>query len=69
MKGDEGMSIGENIKRRRMEAKLTQEQLAEMVNIKRPMICQIERGTKIPSMALGKEIADALGCSMESLTI
>jgi len=28
------------------------------------MITMIERGTKIPSLLLSKEIADALGCSI-----
>lgn len=31
------------------------------------MLCQIERGTKVPSLPLGKEIADALGCGVEDL--
>lgn len=61
------MSIGENIKKHRVEARMTQGRLAELVNVKSSMICQIERGTKIPSMLLGKEIANVLGCSMESL--
>ena len=63
------MDIGGNIRKKRNENGISQKELAAMVNVKQTMICQIERGTKIPSMALGKEIADALKCSMESLTI
>ena len=63
------MDIGGNIRKKRNENGISQKELDAMVNVKQPMICQIERGTKIPSMALGKEIADALKCSMESLTI
>lgn len=31
------------------------------------MLCQIERGTKNPSLQIGKEIADILGCDLNSL--
>ena len=58
------MSVGENIKRIRLERKMTQEQLAEIIGVTRPMITQIERGTKSARMELGKEIADALSCDI-----
>ncbi len=61
------MDIGANIRKRRMEAEMSQKDLAEKVQVTQSMLCQIERGTKIPTMVLGKEIADALGCRMESL--
>ena len=46
---------------------MTQKQLAEKVFVDQSMICQIERGTKTPSLPLGKEIADALGCNVDDL--
>ena len=58
------MSIGENIKRIRLERGLTQKQLAEIVGVTSPMITQIERGTRHATMELGKEIADALSCDI-----
>ncbi len=61
------MDIGANIRKRRIEVEMSQKDLAEKVQVTQSMLCQIERGTKIPTMALGKEIADALGCRMESL--
>ncbi len=61
------MSIGANIKEKRIAACMTQKELAEAVNVDQSMICQIERGTKTPSLPLGKEIADALGCELLSL--
>lgn len=61
------MSIGENIKRLREEKHYTQKELAEAVFITQSMICQIERGTKIPSMPLGKEIAAVLNCDVAQL--
>lgn len=63
------MSIGANIKDRRLALGMTQKELAEKVNVDQSMICQIERGTKSPSLPLGKEIADALNCDLDSLLI
>ncbi len=61
------MSIGENIKKLRKERGLEQCKLAEMVNVTAGMMSQIERGTKIPSMLLGRDIARVLGCRIEDL--
>lgn len=58
------MSIGENIKAKRQAQNLTQNELAERLNITRSMLCQIERGTKAPSLPLSLEIAQALGCTV-----
>ena len=44
------MSIGENIKSRRKDVGMSQNELASAIGVSVPMICQIERGTKIPSM-------------------
>ncbi len=61
------MSLSENIKNRRIKKSFTQQQFAEKVGVGRSMIAQIERGTKIPNMMLGKEIARVLECSMDDL--
>ena len=61
------MSIGKNIRDRRMALKLSQKELAEKVQVDQSMICQIERGTKVPSLPLGAEIAVALGCDVSEL--
>lgn len=58
------MSVGENIKRLRLQCDMTQKKLAEFVGVDQSMICQIERGTKIPTILLAKSIADALNCSI-----
>ena len=63
------MSIGENIRRIRTEAGIKQAELAQRVQITQSMLCQIERGTKACSMALGAEIAAALGCSIANLIL
>ena len=59
------MSIGANIKARRLQLQMTQKELAEKVMVDQSMICQIERGTKVPSLPLSLEIADVLSCDVK----
>ena len=61
------MSVGENIRELRKKKGMTQDVLAKKVYVVPSMICMIERGTKAPSLQLGKAIADALGVSVEDL--
>ena len=61
------MSVGENIRRIREEKDMTQAFVAKQAGISQAMLCQIERGTKNPSLQIGKEIADILGCDIDSL--
>ena len=61
------MSIGENIKLLRTENGLTQEELSRKVGISRPMLAQIERGTKTVTLPLGKDIAEVFGCTVDDL--
>lgn len=61
------MNVGENIRRKREQAGLTQAYVAEQAGVTQAMLCQIERGTKNPSLQLSAEIAKILSCSLESL--
>lgn len=61
------MNVGANIRRIREEKGIPQVWLAEQVGISQSMLCQIERGTKVPSLPLGVELAQALGCELEAL--
>lgn len=65
--GNLGMSVGKNIKIKRQAIGMTQEKLADAVGLGRSMIAQIERGSKLPNMILGRDIARVLGCGMEEL--
>jgi len=58
------LSIGENIKARRIEKNMKQAELARKVGITQSMLCQIERGTKVPTLPLSKELAEVLGCDV-----
>ena len=63
----EEVSIGESIRTRRLEKGLTQAELAKRVSVSGPMIAQIERGTKAPSLPLAAAITKVLGCSLDDL--
>lgn len=61
------MSVGDNIRKIREAKHILQVQLAEDVGITQAMICQIERGTKNPSLQVGMAIAEKLGVTVEEL--
>ena len=61
------MSIGANIRRIREEMGLSQIELAEKVHVTQSMLCQIERGTRAPSLPLSTELAAVLGCTLNDL--
>lgn len=58
------MSVGENIKARRIAQGMTQQNLADSVSLGRSMIAQIERGSKIPNLLLSAALAEVLDCSL-----
>ncbi len=62
------MSFGENVKKRREELKMTQEQLAEKVGVSFQMISHVERGRKVPTIYLARDIASALDCTLDDIT-
>lgn len=66
-KGSGSMSIGSNIRKKRENLKISQTKLAESVGISQSLMAQFERGSKIPNMMLGREIASVLQCKMEDL--
>ena len=61
------MSVGEKIRNIREKQDMTQAYVAERAGISQAMLCQIERGTKNPSLQTGKEIADILKVSLNEL--
>ena len=60
-------TIGGKIKRCRKEAKLTQERLAELVNISPTYLSEIETNRKQPGRRVLCAIADALDVSVDYL--
>lgn len=59
--------IGLRIRKRRLENKLTQENLAEKLDISPSYISEIERGTSICSLATITNIANILDINLELL--
>lgn len=60
-------AIGQRIKRAREKKQLTQEQLAELVDLSPMHISVIERGAKPPKLETLINIANALGVSTDTL--
>ncbi len=60
-------AIGQNISKRRRELGITQEKLAEMVNLSASYIGAVERGAKLPKLDTFIRIANALKISSDSL--
>ncbi len=61
------LNIGENIRKHRREADLTQEQLAEKLGVSFQAISRWENGTTYPDMELLPAIADFFGISVDRL--
>ena len=61
------MSVGKNIKAHRERLGISQVEMSEKLGISQPMLCQIEKDRKAPSLMLSKEIAEIFNCSVDSL--
>ena len=57
--------LGQKIKIRRKDKRLTQETLAEMCNISTGFLGHIENGTRTPSLETLFGIANSLGCGVD----
>ena len=60
-------SITSNIKRLRKESGLTQQQVADKVNVSRSAYSQYEMGLKQPTIDTLVKIADLYNCSLDYL--
>ncbi len=61
------MSLAENVKKRRKEKKLTQEQLAEQAGVSRVYITQMETNVRNHNIQVVYLVAKALGCTLNDL--
>lgn len=62
------MSLAENVKTKRKQAKMTQKQLAKKVGVTSSYISQIENDIKDPAMRVGGKIAKVFGCTLDELS-
>lgn len=58
-----------NIKQYRMKYDLTQEQLAERLNVSRQTIISLEKGRYKPSIQLAFKLSKVFNCTIEDLFI
>lgn len=58
------IEIGKNLKTLRINAKMTQEELAAALDVNRSYVAQIERGTKLLSLQMAVDICNELGCTL-----
>lgn len=61
------MGIGLNIKQKRLEKQLSQEQLADMLHISQATLSNIEQDKSRPDVILLQHFAEALDTSLEEL--
>lgn len=63
------IQIGRCIAKRRQEAHLTQEQVAESLGIGYEAVSRMERGITIPTVIRLVELAEIFGCGVDELLI
>lgn len=61
------MKFSEEMKRRRENLGLTQQDLAEKLFVSRQTVCRWENGTRCPDLIMAKKIALVLGISLDEL--
>jgi transcriptional regulator with XRE-family HTH domain len=64
-----GQSIGQCIAKRRLAAGLTQDQVAERLEIGMEAVSRMERGLTIPTVVRLAELAEIFGCGVDALVI
>lgn len=55
------------MKQKMQEKNMSQHALADAVGVAQPMIAQVLKGYKQPSLSLAVRIANVLGCSLDEL--
>lgn len=66
-KGGDTVTLASNITVTRKAKNISQEELAEMVDVNQTFISQVERGVRVPTVAMLEQIADVLDCSVDGL--
>lgn len=62
------MTFGDNLKRARIEKGLTQKQVAEKSGIVERQYQYYETSKRVPNVLIAKRLANAIGCTLDSLT-
>jgi transcriptional regulator with XRE-family HTH domain len=64
---DISKKFGENLKKIRLEKKMSQGDICRALDVDRAYISNLESGKRNPTLSTIKRIADALGVSVDSL--
>lgn len=67
MKSDATLHFGRRVRERREKLRLSQEDFADHVGLDRTYVSGIERGTRNPTLATMKRLAQGLGVPLETL--
>lgn len=67
MKSDATKHFGRRVRERREKLRLSQEDFADQVGLDRTYVSGIERGTRNPTLATMKRLAEGLGVPLETL--
>lgn len=59
--------LGENLKTARNQKNYTQEEVGNMIGVSRVCMAYFESGTRVPSVAILKQLADVLEVSIDWL--
>lgn len=66
-KGNDDMSFGENLQYYRVQEHLTQEQLAELLQVSRQSVSKWESDTSFPEMEKLLMLCERIGCDLDTL--
>lgn len=61
--------VGKNLKELREERGVTQQQLADAIDVKVPYISAMERGVRRPSVEQVAVFAEVLGCTTDDIIL
>lgn len=61
------MTLADNIKTTRNIRNITQNEMADALGVNQAFISQLEKGVRIPTLAMTERIADVLDCSIDGL--
>jgi transcriptional regulator with XRE-family HTH domain len=61
--------VGKAISKRRLACNLTQEEVAERLNVGNEAVSRMERGTVMPTVARLVELAEIFNCSADDLLV
>ena len=64
---EESVIFGSNVERMRIEQGISIQRFAMMVGLSRPTIYKIERGEMDPKLSVVRQVADALGTTVQEL--